>query len=648
MHHLTEILALMAVLGLGAQWLGSRLQIPALVLLILTGLLLGPTFGIIRPSEALGDAYQPLINLAVAAILFEGGLSLRLVELKRAAAGVNRLITLTVILSLAFAAYAAHLISGLSWPVALVFGAITVVTGPTVILPLLRQARLKSRPASYLKWEGIANDPVGAVLVVLIFDYFAGSGPQSIGDTLLRLVTGVGGAVVIGGAAAWLLGRAFIAGQVAEYLKGPVALAVALGTYALSNLILDEAGLIAATVFGVVLGNLSLPSISELRRFKEYNAILLVTAVFLLLTADLDPAIMRAMDWHSGALVAAIIFLVRPAAVWISTVGAGMSWQERMLVGWIAPRGVVAAAVAGIFGPALAAQGYTGAEELLPLVFTLILATIVLHGFSLGWLARWLDLSAQRGGGLIIAGATAWGNGLARTLHERGVPVIVADNVWHRLRGARLHGVPVYFGELLSEHAEHSLELGAFGNLLAVTDNDSYNALACAHFAPELGRQKVYQLATGGVSEARRPAPGARGRIAFADEVQHEDLQRHWYQGWGFHSSRITNRYGIDDFQAQLPEGAVPILVIGAKKEVRILEAGRPLKAEPNEQVLWFGCKDICRPEPNGDPSALKPTPLARCARRCRRQPACAAVPSPAPGQRSGYSERPPRPGSDR
>jgi len=607
MHHLTEILALLAVLGLGAQWLGWRLQIPALVLLILTGLLLGPILGIIRPSEALGDAYQPLINLAVAAILFEGGLSLRLVELKKAAAGVNRLITLTVVLSLALAATAAHFIAGLSWPVALVFGAITVVTGPTVILPLLRQARLKMRPASYLKWEGIANDPVGAVLVVVIFDYFAGSGPQSIGDVLLRLVAGVGGAVLIGSVAAWLLGRAFLAGQVAEYLKGPVALAAALGTYALSNLILEEAGLIAATVFGVVLGNMNLPSIGELRRFKEYIAILLVTSVFLLLTADLDPAIMSKMDWRSAALIAAVVFLVRPAAVWISTLGAGMSWQERTLVGWIAPRGVVAAAVAGVFGPALADQGYAGAEQLLPLVFTLILATIVLHGFSLGSLARWLDLSARRGGGLIIAGATAWGKALARALHEREVPVIVADNVWHRLRSARLDGVPVYFGELLSEHAEHSLELGAFGNLLAVTDNDAYNALVCAHFAPELGRQKVYQLGTGEVPEERRPAPGARGRTALAYDVQYEDLQRHWYQGWGFHSSRITDSYGIDDFQARLPEGAIPILVIGEKKNLRILEANRPLKAEPNEQVLWFGCKDICQPRPTGEPAPPEP-----------------------------------------
>jgi NhaP-type Na+/H+ or K+/H+ antiporter len=609
-HHLTEILALMAVLGLGAQWLGWRFQLPALVLLILTGLMIGPVLGIIRPSEALGDAYQPLIKLAVAAILFEGGLSLRWAELKKAAGGVNRLITVSVALSLALTAWAAHTIAGLSWPVALVFGAITIVTGPTVILPLLRQARLQRRPASYLKWEGIVNDPVGAVLVVVIFDYFAGSGTHSVGDSLLRLVTGVGVAAVVGGAGAWLLGRAFLAGQVPEYLKGPIALAGALGAYALSNLVLDEAGLIAATVFGVVLGNMNLPSISEIRRFKEYIALLLVTAVFLLLTADLDPAIMLAMDWRSAALIVAVIVLVRPAAVWISTIGAGMSWQERTLVGWIAPRGVVAAAVAGIFGPALAAQGYAGAEELLPLVFTLILTTVVLHGFSLSWLARRLELSARRTGGLIIAGGTAWSSGLARALHEREVPVIVADNAWHRLRGARLAGAPVYFGELLSEHAEHSLELGAYGNLLAVTNNDAYNALVCAHFAPELGRQKVYQLATDEVAEPRRPSPAARGRIAFSDDIQYEDLQRHWYQGWGFHSTRISESFGMKDFHAQLPEDAIPILVIGVNKEVRVLEAGKTLKAEPDERILWFGCKDVCKPEPNGEPVALKPRPL--------------------------------------
>ncbi|MGB5834816.1 MAG: cation:proton antiporter, partial [Thiohalocapsa sp.] len=465
-----------------------------------------------------------------------------------------------------------------------------------------------------LKWEGIVNDPVGAVLVVVIFDYFVGADAGLLDDTLLHVAAGVGTALALGGAGGWLLGRAFLGGQVPEYLKGPIALAAALGAYALSNIVLEEAGLIAATLMGVVLGNMNLPSVGELRRFKEYIAVLLVSGVFLLLTADLDPHIMLALDWRSGALIAAVILLVRPLAVWLSTIGAGMSWQERALVGWIAPRGVVAAAVAGVFGPALAARGLAGAELLLPLVFTLILSTVVLHGFSLGWMARRLDLSAQRQGGLIIAGGTAWSSGLAVALHKLEVPVIIVDNAWHRLRNARLGGVPVYFGELLSEHAESSLELGAYGSLLATTNNDAYNALVCAHFAPELGRQKVFQLAADEVAEQRRPSPEARGRTAIAEDIQYEDLQRFWYQGWSFHSTGITDEYDVARFKAGLPTRSFPVLVIGTGKEVRMIEAGKPLKAEPEERILWLGCKATCTADEAADApadrQAEKPRPL--------------------------------------
>jgi len=613
-HHLTELLALVIVIGIAAQWIGWRLQIPAIILLSLSGLLLGPVFGVFRPSEALGEAYQPLINLAVAAILFEGGLSLHFAELRQAASVVNRLVTVAVVLSLALTSAAAHWIGGLSWEVALIFGAIMIVTGPTVILPLLRQARLKRRPASYLKWEGIVNDPVGALLVVVLFDYVAGAGagagPSPLDEALLRMATGVAAALFLGGVGGWLLGRAFLAGKVPEYLKGPLALATAIAVYALSNLVLNEAGLIAATVLGIVLGNMNLPSIGEIRRFKEYVGILLVSGVFLLLTADLDPQIMAAMDWRSAALVVVVIVIVRPLAVWVSTIGAGMTWQERTLVGWIAPRGVVAAAVAGVFGPALAERGFAGAEQLLPLVFTLILLTVVLHGFSLGWMARRLHLSAQHRGGLIIAGGAAWSNGLAKALHERDVPVIVADNAWHRLRSARLAGVPVYFGELLSEHAEYALELGAYGNLLAAGNNDAYNALVCAHFAPELGTQKVFQLASGDAADARRLSPPARGRIAFSNEVQYEDLQRHWYQGWGFHGTRITESFDLKAMQDALPEGAIPLLVIDDDNEVALVEGDKPIKAAAGQRVLWFGCKKACETDESTAPPALK-TPNA-------------------------------------
>jgi NhaP-type Na+/H+ or K+/H+ antiporter len=601
MPHITETLALVAVLGLAAQWLGWRLRVPAIVVLILFGLLAGPVLGVIRPGEALGDAFQPLIQLGVAAILFEGGLTLRLSELRKAASGVNRLISLSMILSLLFGAAAAHWIGGLSWPVAVVFGAIIVVTGPTVILPLLRQSRLRRRPASFLKWEGIVNDPAGALLAVVAFEYFV-SAATSVGESLAHLFLGVLVALALGAGGGWLLGRAYLAGLAPEYLKGPLALAVALGAYALANLVLEESGLVAATVMGLVLGNMRLPGINEIRRFKEYVAVLLVSGIFILLTADLDPEIMLALDWRSAALLAAVLFLVRPAAVWLATIGAGMSWQERTLVGWIAPRGVVAAAVAGVFGPVLAEQGFAGGELLLPLVFALILITVVVHGFSLGWLARRLGLSAGADGGLLIAGANPWSTGLAVALHEQEVPVLVADSSWHRLRSARLAGVPVWFGELLSEEAEVSLETGGLSTLLAATGNDAYNALVCAHFAPELGRQSVFQLAAEAVPELRRPGPAARGRVAFDEHLHFEDLERGWYQGWTFQASRITEAHGVDEFLSGLPAHASPLLVIGAKGGVRVLGEHGELKARPGDRVLWFGCRDLCVPRAEAAP----------------------------------------------
>jgi NhaP-type Na+/H+ or K+/H+ antiporter len=610
MHHITETLALIVVIGLAAQWLGWRLRIPAIVLLSLSGLLVGPVLGIIRPSVALGDTFQPLIQLGVAAILFEGGLTLRLNELRNAAAGVKRLITVAVALSLALGSAAAHYVGGLSWPVAMVFGAIVVVTGPTVILPLLRQAKLRKRPASYLKWEGIVNDPTGALLAVVAFEYFVSAGQASIGHSLLELGLGLAVAGALGGVGGWLLGRAYLAGLVPEYLKGPMALAAALGAYALSNLVLEEAGLLAATVMGLVLGNMRLPSINEIRRFKENTAVLLVSGIFLLLTADLDPEIMLKLDWRSFALLAAILFLVRPLAIGLATIGAGMTWQERVLVGWIAPRGVVAAAVAGVFGPALAAQGYGGGELLLPLVFALILVTVVLHGFSLGWLAKRLGLSATGEGGLLISGASPWSTGLAETLRKMEIPVLVADSSWHRLRAARLAGVPVYFGELLSEQAEVSLELGEMGSLLAATNNDAYNALVCAHFAPELGRQRVFQLATDDVAEHKRPVAPARGLAAFAQGVQFEDLERNWYGGWTFQRTNLTDDYQQEAFLAGLPEGALPLLVVTAKGAVRLVGVDHPLKAQAGDRVLWFGCKPTCAQRAEEEPAATAERPL--------------------------------------
>ncbi|MCF1184138.1 sodium:proton antiporter [Marichromatium gracile] len=591
MSNLTETLALVAALGIAVQWVGWRARVPTIVLLLGCGLLAGPVLGLIRPSESLGPAYPALIELGVAAILFEGGLSLRWHELRQTAAGVWRLATVGVALSLGLGTLAAHLLGGLSWPVALVFAAIAVVTGPTVILPLLRQARLRRRPASLLKWEGIVNDPIGALLAVVLFEAMVSPGSPELGHTLAELLLGLIGAAAFGAAAGWSLGRLYLAGQVPEYLKGALALGVALGVFALANLVFVESGLVAATVMGVVLGNMGLPSIEEVRRFKESVAVLLVSGIFLLLSADLDPEILLALDWRSALLIVAMVLVVRPLAVLLATLGSGLEWRERVLLGWIAPRGIVAAAVAGVLGPGLVARGFADGALLLPLVFTLILVTVVAHGFSLGWLARRLGLSAAAREGLLICGASPWSCALAETLHAQQVPVRLADRSWHRLRAARQAGVPVYYGELLSEHAEGELELTDFGSLLAISGNDAYDSLICAQYAPAFERRRVYQFPVESGHAQRRPGAGSRGRPFLVEGLQFEDLQREWYRGWTFQVTRLGEGFDLDALRRSLPEGARLVLLIDAAEGVRLAAADAPFRAAPGQRVLWFGPK---------------------------------------------------------
>ena len=591
-HHVTLVLALVGILGITAQWAAWRLRMPAIVMLAVFGVLAGPVSGLIEPSKDLGELLDPIIQLGVAVILFEGGLSLRFHEFKTAAAGVTRLVTLGVVLSFPLGAAAAHYIGGLSWQVAMVFGAIIVVTGPTVIIPLLRQARLRRRPASYLKWEGIVNDPTGALLAVVLFEYFVhAEGPAA------ALTMRVGGGLLIAGAlgvgAGLAIGNLFRRGFVPEYLKGPVALATAIAVYVAANQMLSEAGLLAATLLGITLGNMQLPSIDELRRFKEYVAILLVSAVFILLTADLKPAILLQLDWRSAGLLVAVIFIIRPVSIFLSTIGAGMTLQERALLAWIAPRGIVAAAVAAVFGPALAAQGFAGAELLLPLVFALILSTVFLHGFSIGWVSRRLGLSAEDTQGVLIVGASAWTIGLAQALKDREVPVMIVDNSWHRLRAARLSGITVFYGSILSEASEQRLEFNDYGCLFAATENDAYNALVCSHFAAEMGRHRVYQLPdiTAEDPDPKRLPRARRGLIVPLESTSYEDLMQKWYQGWTFQKSSLTEEFDFDKFLASCPEGALIVAFVTAGGAIHFNSPEHPYKSKLEDTVIWFGPK---------------------------------------------------------
>lgn len=594
-HSLSLALILIVTLGVASQWLAWRARIPAIVLFLLSGLVIGPILGWVDPSQDFGGVFRPIVGIAVAVILFEGGMSLHWHEFREAASGVKRLVTLGAVFSLAFSALAGHYVGGLEWPVALVFGAILIVTGPTVIMPMLRQSNLNRRTASYLKWEGIINDPTGALAAVLAFQYFllAGTG-AAVENVFVQLGWAILAALVLGVGAALFLGHAFRESWIPEFLKAPVTLVTVLSVYGLANLVFSEAGLLAATAMGMTLGNADLPSKTELRRFKEYVSVIMVSSVFVLLTADLDPAVLAHLDWHAIALVAVVILLVRPVTVLLATIGTDMNWRERVLVSWIGPRGIVAAAVGGVFGAPMVGAGYADAELLQPLIFAIVFATVVLHGFSIGWLARRLRLSADPHGVLIV-GASPWSTELARALtNELNLPVLLVDSSWHRLRAARLAGVRVLYGEVLSEEVEQSLELNEIACLLAATSNDAYNALVCNNFAGELEHDRVFQLpmyAGENEQESKRVAKPKRGQPAFHENAQYEELWRRHFQNWQFYKTKLTEDYDYEAFRRDCPPEAIVIGILHAEGIFLFQAAENPPKPAADNTVIYYAPK---------------------------------------------------------
>ncbi len=590
--HLVIALMLIGLIGIAAQWLAWRLRIPAIILMIAGGLAVGPGLGWLQPTVDLGNLLQPIIELSVAIILFEGGLNLRWHEYKETGVNVNRLIGVGMLLSWVLGSLAAHYLGRLSWPVAILFGAIVIVTGPTVIIPLLKHTRLKRRSAALLKWEGIINDPLGALIAVLVYEYFAAS-EQNLKwlDIAGSLGIAVVGALLIGGAAGLGLGWAFRRDQVPEYLKSPVMLVSVIIVYTAVNRLQVEAGLLAATIFGLVLGNQELRSIAELRRFKEYISILLVSGVFVLLSADIDLGILHRLTWNGIALLACVVFLIRPVMIYLSTLGTDLSWQERALLAWIAPRGIVAAAMAGLFTPQLIQFGFPGAEQLLPLVFVLIVITVVLHGLSIKWLARKLGLASDNPHGLLIVGASPWSVELAKVFQEMKIPVILSDSSWHHLQSARMTGIDAHHGEVLSEHAEEHLELNAISQVLAATANDAYNALVCTRFAPEFGRNHVFQLPHLEKHEVERKsmARTIRGRIAFGENARYENFMRGHYQGWVFHKTLLSENFTFQEFLDSKYPDTILIATIDPKGRIHFFLMDEAEPANTGDTILSFG-----------------------------------------------------------
>ncbi|MCB2088347.1 MAG: sodium:proton antiporter [Sphingomonadaceae bacterium] len=582
-------IALVGILGIGSQWLAWRTGWPAIVLMLAAGFLAGPVFHLIDPDKAFGDLLEPMVSIGVALILFEGGLSLDFRELKKAGDGVLRLVIFGVPIGWLLGSLAGFYVAGLVWPVAILFGGILVVTGPTVVMPLLRQSTIQQRPAAILKWEGIVNDPIGALCAVIAYEYFR---LRSDGATMFEVVPPMLIAAVLSGlvgyAAARFIAWSFPRGLIPEYLKVPVLLTSVIGVFVLSNLIEHEAGLVAVTVMGIALANSNMSSLRSIHPFKQNVAVLLVAGIFILLSASLDFAQLRSFEWRFGLFLLAVLFLVRPATILLSLAFSTVPWNERLFLAWIAPRGIVLVAISGLFALRLTELGYADGNILIGLSFAVVVATIIAHGFTIDLVARWLGVKGTSRPGLLIVGSTPWTIALAKQMEQLRTPVMVVDSSWQRLATARQQGIPYYHGEILNEATEHNLDLAPFQVLVAATDNEAYNALVCNEFAYEVGRDAVYQLGETAELDKSALPESLRGRALFKAGFGVTDVHELLQQGWIFRRTRLSEEFDFDDARETLPEEGQMLLLLRKGGVMHFFSHASQPQPQPGDVIVSF------------------------------------------------------------
>ena len=580
------MLAGMLMIGFLAQWLAWRVRLPAILFLLLAGIILGPATGVLNPDKLLGDLLFPIVSLAVALILFEGSLTLRFNELPGIGNAVRGLVSYGAVAALLLLALAAHLVAGLSWPIALLFGALACVTGPTVIAPMLRTLRPNARIANTLRWEGIVIDPLGALFAVLIYEAIVS---QQEGHTLGIFVATILCGAVIGGLAAMAIGFLLRRQMIPEYLQNYAVLATVPLAFSVSNALTHESGLLAVTIMGIALGNMRNVHMDDILDFKESLTTVLVSLLFILLAARLHWPLPDGMLGAGIALFVIAQLLVRPVTVALSSMGSSLTWRERALISWVAPRGIVAASVSALFALRLDALGVPGADALVPLVFTLIIGTVVLQSATARPLALWLKVAEPEPRGVLIFGSDHVARAIGTSLKDAGFRVVLADDDWDGIRQARMDGLSTFFGNPASPHAERHLDLAGIGRMLGMSTNRERNSLACVYYRQEFGRDKVYRLRNLTPQESTERAAFSGGLLSpplFDENMTHGRFGEMLANGWRVKSTRLTATFDWPHFIEQYGSDTVLMFGVEEKGVLRVASSKRELEPRPGWTVI--------------------------------------------------------------
>lgn len=586
--HLLFGLVSVIVLGVGAQWLGWRLRIPAILPLLVFGLIAGPLTGYVQPDELLGDLLLPIVSLSVAVILFEGGLTLNIRELPTIGRTLWRLMSIGALVTWAVGAGAAYWLTGLDLGLAVLLGAVLIVTGPTVVGPLLLLVRPSRPVGAILRWEGIIIDPIGAMLAVLVFEALHISEVQHATSLVaLGIIKTVFLGSACGLAGAGLLFILLRRYWVPDYLQSPMALMLVIASFVCSNGLQEESGLFAVTVMGIALANQRMVAVKHILEFKENLRVLLIASLFILLAARLQLEAITQIGLSEVAFVGVLFIVARPASVALSTIGDDLSWRERLFLACVAPRGIVAAAVASVFAFRLTEAGYADAERLIPLTFLVIISTVTVYGLAAAPLARWLQVAAPNPQGILIAGAHAWARAIATSIQEAGFRAVLIDTNYSTITAARMASLSTYYGSILAEDTLDRLDLSGVGRLLALTPNDEVNTLATLRFTEVFGRGEVYQLAT---KNQRTPQEGLpyelQGRLLFATGMDYTQLNGRFTAGATIKKTTLSERFDYGAFQARYGNAAITLFVINETGSLLVCTADTPSTPQPGQTLI--------------------------------------------------------------
>lgn len=593
--HLLLGLSSVVVLGVGAQWLAWRLGLPSILLLLAIGFLAGPVSGtflskpLLDPDHLLGELLLPIVSISVALILYEGGLTLRLTELGGAGTVVWRLVSVGAMLTWVIAAAAARMLLEMPWPLAILLGAVLVVTGPTVILPLLREIRPSKRVAAVLKWEGIVIDPIGALLAVLVFEVIlladVSEAAPHIFMAILRTVVIGGGLGLVAGIALALLLRAFL---IPDFLQNAVSLMLVIAVHTAAQLIQSESGLFAATIMGVTLANQRLADVRHIVEFKENLRVLLVSALFVLLAARVKIETLETIGPAAWWYLLALIALARPVSVLASSVGTALNWRERALLAVMSPRGIVAASVAAVFALRLQQQGMTEAGVLVPMTFLVIIGTVLFSGLAAPIAARQLGLAERHPQGVLFVGAHEWTRAVADLLRQSGFRVLLVDTNRENLTAARLAGIEIHEGSILADKLMDEIDLNGIGRLVAATPNNWVNVLASSRFARIFNRSEVYQVGVLAKSSVDPHDDHQRffGRKLFGKQVTLSNLTDRMRRGARVKATPLTAEFTFKHFQQTYGGNALPMFVITESKKLQVITDDMKLDPKPGQTLV--------------------------------------------------------------